>query len=307
MNPSIAVLGSLHLDVVVRAPRLPLLGETLIGTSRVLQAGGKGLNQAVACARAGVATRMLGAIGDDSFGRSLRAHLVANAVDVDNVITLRGHASGMSVAIVEDAGDYAATVVSGANAELSESIVASWGPALRNSAALVLQNEVPVVANLAAARFMASLGRPVILNAAPTRESSPEALAGVSLLVVNAIEAEMMGSPAVNDLKTAEVAALFLLERLGPAVVVTAGPSGAAWASRGGERGCVGGRSVRVVSTLGAGDAFIGHLTSSLVEGAGLGVAVAAANDAAARHISGPDQQAGSAIPGGSSLGEPPR
>lgn len=287
MNPTIAVLGSLHLDVVVRAPRLPLLGETLIGSSQVLQAGGKGLNQAVACARAGVATRMLGAIGDDAFGRSLLAHLVASAVDVDNVVTLRGRASGMSVAIVEDAGDYAAAVVSGANAELSESIVASWEPALRNSAALVLQNEVPLGANLAAARFMALLGRPVILNAAPTRDLSPEALAGVSLLVVNAVEAEMMGSPAVNDLKTAEVAASFLLERLGAAVVVTAGPSGAAWISPDGEHGCVSGRRVDVVSTLGAGDAFIGHLASTLVGGAKLGSAVAAANEAAARHISG--------------------
>jgi len=287
MSPSIAVLGSLHLDVVVRAPRLPLLGETLIGRSQVLQPGGKGLNQAVACARAGVATRMLGAIGNDGFGRSLLAHLVANAVDVDNLVTLRGHASGMSVAIVEDAGDYAAAVVSGANAELSESMVASWEPALRGSAALVLQNEVPVVANVAAARFMASLGRPVILNAAPTRDLSPEALAGVSLLVVNAIEAEMMGSPAVNDLKTAEVAALVLRERLGTAVVVTAGPSGAAWSSSGEEPGCVIGRTVSVVCTLGAGDAFIGHLASSLVGGAKLGVAVAAANEGAARHISG--------------------
>jgi ribokinase len=287
MNPTIAVLGSLHLDVVVRAPRLPLLGETLIGSSQVLQAGGKGLNQAVACARAGVATRMLGAIGGDVFGRSLLAHLVANAVDVDNIVTLRGHASGMSVAIVEDAGDYAAAVVSGANAELSESIVAAWEPALRNSVALVLQNEVPVVANTAAARFMATLGRPVILNAAPTRALSPEALAGVNLLVVNAVEAEMMGSPAVNDLKTAEVAASFLLERFGAAAVVTAGPSGAAWVAPGGAHGCVSGRRVDVVSTLGAGDAFIGHLASSLIGGAELGAAVAAANEAAARHISG--------------------
>lgn len=287
MNPTITVLGSLHLDVVVRAPRLPLLGETLIGSSQVLKAGGKGLNQAVACARAGVATRMLGAIGDDAFGRSLLAHLVANAVDVDYIVTLRGHASGMSVAIVEDAGDYAAAVVSGANAELSESIVAAWEPALRNSVALVLQNEVPVLANMAAARFMASLGRPVILNAAPTRDLSPEALAGVSLLVMNAVEAEMMGSPAVNDLKTAEVAASFLLERLGAAAVVTAGPSGAAWVAPGGAHGCVSGRRVDVVCTLGAGDAFIGRLASSLIGGAELGTAVAAANEAAARHISG--------------------
>ena len=92
MNLTIAVLGSLHMDIVVRAPRLPLLGETLIGNSQHQQPGGKGLNQALACAHAGVPTRMLGAIGDDAFGRALLSALAAEGVAIDDVVTLPGQA-----------------------------------------------------------------------------------------------------------------------------------------------------------------------------------------------------------------------
>jgi ribokinase len=287
MTPFIAVLGSLHLDIVVRAPRLPLLGETLMGHAHHQQAGGKGLNQAVACARAGVPTRMLGAVGNDEFGDTLTEHLVAEDVDVGNVLTLPGQASGMSVAILEGGGDYAAVVVSGANAQLTAATVATWEPTLRESAALVLQNEVPVQVNVAAAWLMSSLGRLVVLNAAPARELSADDLAGVSLLVVNAVEAEMMGAQAVVDLASAEQAAKALVQRLGATVVATAGPHGAAWAQPDGSSGAVACEPVKVVSTLGAGDAFIGHLVAGLVRGSELGSAVRAANQAAARHISG--------------------
>ena len=192
----------------------------------------------------------------------------------------------MSVALQEADGDYAAVVVSGANAQLTDASVVAWEPALREAAALVLQNEVPMAANVAAARFMAALGRPVIHNAAPARDMTAADLAGVSLLVVNAVEAEMMGTLPVLDLVDAERGASYLAMRLRAAVVVTAGPNGAAWAVPEGAPGQVRGQPVDVVSTLGAGDAFIGHLAAALVRGASLGLAVPAANRAAARHIS---------------------
>ncbi len=287
MKPIIAVLGSLHLDTVVRAPRLPVLGETLIGSGQQQQAGGKGLNQAVACARAGTPTRMFGAVGDDVFGGMLLAHLARHGVDASDVRTLAGQPSGMSIAIIEAAGDNAAVVVSGVNARLCAADVSVWEPRLRECAALVLQNEIPVETNRAAARLMAGLGRPVVLNAAPARTLSPESLAGVSVLVVNAVEAEMMGAPPVVELSSAAIASGVLRDALGMAVVVTAGPRGAAFAAPGSSPGQVPGRSVPVVSTLGAGDTFIGTLAAGLVSGQTLGDAVASANAAAARHISG--------------------
>ena len=106
-------------------------------------------------------------------------------------------------------------------------------------------------------------------------------------MVVNAVEAEMMGAAHVVDLDSAERAAQHFVQRLGAAVVVTAGSHGAAWAQPGGAAGRVASEPVKVVSTLGAGDAFIGHLVASLVRGSALSEAVVSANRAAAKHISG--------------------
>ncbi|WP_372662517.1 ribokinase [Hydrogenophaga sp.] len=288
MSPSIAVLGSLHLDIVVHAPRLPLLGETLMGNRWEPIPGGKGLNQAVACARAGVATRMLGATGTDDFSAPLLAHLRQHQVDVSGVKQVADARSGMCVVTSESGGDYAAVVVSGVNATLDTADVAQWVDALAASSALVLQNEVPRPVNTAAARYMATLNRPVILNAAPFRALEPEDLAGVSLLVVNAVEAEMMGAAPVTDLLSAACASLDLQTRLGITVVVTAGPHGVAWTDTRGLSKHLAGKPVQVIATLGAGDTFVGHLAAALVNGSTLDAAVAAANEAAARFVSTP-------------------
>lgn len=288
MSPSVAVLGSLHLDIVVHAPRLPLLGETLMGNSWSQIPGGKGLNQAVACARAGIPTQMLGLIGDDDFSAILLTHLRNNGVSITGVKQVEGQRSGMSVATLEASGDYAAVVVSEVNMTLDAKHVHEWEFLLQTSSALVLQNEISVQANSAAARFMAAQGRPVILNAAPARELSADDLTGVSVLVVNAVEAEMMGSSSVADLESAMLASQKLNEKFGTAVVVTAGPHGAAWTETGRAPECLAGKKVQVISTLGAGDAFIGKLAACLVENGSLSLAVAKANEAAAEFVSTP-------------------
>jgi ribokinase len=288
MPPSIAVLGSLHLDIVVHAPRLPLLGETLMGQRWTPVPGGKGLNQAVACARAGVNTRMLGATGTDDFAAPLMAHLRAHQVDTNGVKQIAGARSGMCVVTTESGGDYSAVVVSGVNASLTIDDVAGWVDDLTASSALVLQNEVPREVNAAAARCMARLGRPVILNAAPFRALGPQDLEGVTLLVVNAVEAEMMGAAPVVDLPSAMRASAQLHEALLVAVVVTAGPHGVAWTETDGLSRQVAGQPVQVISTLGAGDTFVGHLAAAVVGGNTLAVAIHLANDAAAQFVGTP-------------------
>ncbi len=283
---TVTVLGSLHLDIVVNASRQPFLGETLMGWGWRQVAGGKGLNQAVACARAGLPTRMLGLVGDDGFAGTMISHLRNNEVDTTNVIRVANAGSGMSVAIVQSDGDYAAVVASEANSLLDAHRIAAWSDVLATSSALVLQNEIPAEANLEAARIVAEHGGLVVLNAAPARSTNPSLFKHVNVLLVNSIEAEMMGSAPVLDLPSAKVASLYLHEQFGSDVVVTAGKHGAAWTSRTDGSGSVEAVFVKVVSAHGAGDTFVGHLVAGLVRGDSLGAAVSAANAEAARYVS---------------------
>ena len=152
---------------------------------------------------------------------------------------------------------------------------------------LILQNEMPESTNLAAARAAHGRGVPVCLNAAPVRESSDELKQLIDLLVVNQVEAEGFCGKKVADLEAALQAARELLERF-PQVVVTAGGSGVAYAARRGDSGTLPAHRVKVISTHGAGDCFVGHLCAALVRGAGLSEAVVQANEASARHVSTP-------------------
>ncbi len=285
---NVIVLGSLHLDIVVQAPRMPILGETLMGSGWQQVAGGKGLNQAVSCARAGLSTHMLGLVGNDGFADTMLAHLRHNKVDVTQIQRISHCGSGMSVAIVQADGDYSAVVASEANALIDASHIVAWSDLLQSASALVLQNEIPAAANLAAAKIVTQNGGLVFLNAAPARSADPEFLQHVRVLVVNSVEAEMMGSQPVIDLASAKLASSYLHQQFGPDVVVTAGKDGAAWTGAQVGSGVVNAVPVKVISAHGAGDMFVGRLVAELVCNAGLGDAVQAANEAAALHVSKP-------------------
>jgi ribokinase len=285
---TVLVVGSLHHDIMVKADHLPRKDETAVGSLWYPKFGGKGGNQAVAVARAGVPCRMFGAVGDDDFGLFLRRGLRDGGVEDAFVATLPGVGSGMSVAVLDAAGDYAATIVSGANLKADPGALAEeslWS----DVALLVLQNEVPEALNIAAARRARERGVPTLLNAAPARALSPELVGLVDLLVVNAVEAEMMGAGDVASL----IAAAGAAERLATqyqTVIVTAGSLGLAAAARRGESFALPAEKVEAVSSHGAGDAFIGALCAGLVRGVTLRAACEAASQAAARHVSTPDR-----------------
>ncbi|MDZ4087148.1 MAG: PfkB family carbohydrate kinase [Tabrizicola sp.] len=285
MTPTVLVVGSLHHDIMVEADHLPRRDETAIGHRWYPKFGGKGGNQAVAVARAGVACRMLGAVGADGFGAYLRAGLQAGGVDDRFVSVLPDVGSGMSVAIQDAVGDYAATIVSGANVRIDPGALADSG-LWQGVRLLILQNEVAETLNLAAARAARARSVPVLLNAAPAR-ALPEALVSlVDLLVVNAVEAEMMGAGAVTDLASAADAARQLSQRFGR-VIVTAGSQGLAAATPDASDFRLTAEKVLAVSSHGAGDAFVGTLGAGLACGTPFQAAVQAASHAAARHVSG--------------------
>ena len=292
----IVVVGSLHLDIMVHAPGRPLLGETMVGQGWAMRPGGKGGNQAVAAARHGARTAMAGLVGEDDFGVRLRDNLVARGVDAAAVAIRAGAASGMSVALVEPSGDYGAVIVSGVNLALDEAALAPWRGLIQGARWLLLQNEVPEAANIAAAGMARGGGARVLLNAAPARALSPALAMLLDILVVNALEAESLCGMAVPDLDTAARAA----ERLAavvPCAIVTAGGEGVATANRGSAARMVRPHRVAVVSTHGAGDAFVGALAARLAMGDGLDLAVRYANAAAALLVGDPDEARGNPGP----------
>jgi ribokinase len=267
MGPEVFVVGALHLDVVVDAPHLPSLDETVVGTAVAYRFGGKGGNQAVAAARMGARVAMAGCVGRDRFGGMILAALDAAGVERGQVREVDG-ASGMSVAIVDAAGDYGAVIVSGVNREIGRVAV----PA--SARVVVLQNEVPEAVNVAVAAGAG--GCRVVLNAAPARAVAAELLARVDVLVVNRGEAA-----ALSGTEAPEAAAV-ALRALGPRVaVVTLGGEGLVAASADGVARMAAPR-VAVVSTHGAGDAFTGALAARLARGAALADALAFAQGAAA-------------------------
>ncbi len=282
-DPAVLVVGSLHHDIMIEAGHLPRKDETAVGHRWYPKFGGKGGNQAVAAARAGVTTRMVGAVGDDAFGRFLTAALDAGGVDRRQVAIVADAGSGMSVAIQDAAGDYAATIVSGANLRIDPAVLsdATLWDGVR---VLVLQNEVTEALNIAAAAEARRRGVRVVLNAAPARVL-PEALRqAVDLLIVNAVEAETMGTEPVTDLHSAMEAAHTLAASF-DSVVVTAGSKGlAAWSSDD-ARIVLPAIKVKAVSSHGAGDCFTGTLAAALARGASLEEACRAASRAAADHV----------------------
>jgi ribokinase len=285
--PKVVVFGSLHYDIMVEGPGRPRKGETVTGTAWYPKCGGKGGNQAVSAAKTGIATDMIGAVADDTFGQALVENLARHGVGHRFVRHVDGVGSGMSVAITDSDGDYGAVIVSGANLALGDADVAAASSLFDSSAVLVLQNEVPDAANVAAARAAKSAGGRVILNAAPARPLSDDLAGLIDILVVNAIEAEEIAAvPVVDTLDGAKAAARILARRF-PVAVVTAGGDGVACAAADGAEIALAAIPVTVVSTHGAGDEFVGVLASELARGRSLAVALGAANRAAAFLVSG--------------------
>jgi ribokinase len=273
----IAVVGSVNLDIVIGVDRHPAPGDTVLGGDRVDLPGGKGANQAVAAARLGREVAIVGRVGDDAAGRRLRSGLAEEGVDVAHLATDPQAPSGVALIAVAPDGENTIIVSPGANGRVGASDVAAARELLGEAAVTVLQLEIPqaaVDAALAAARGT------VVLNPAPARELSAEALAAVDVLVPNRGELGLLAGAAAP----ADAGAAITLARSlrGPrAVVVTLGAEGAlvVEASRV-ER--VPAPVVEAIDATGAGDTFCGALADALSRGAELveatrwGVAAAA-------------------------------
>jgi ribokinase len=286
-RPRIFVFGSLHYDIIVKGPARPRKGETVAGTAWYPKCGGKGGNQAVSAAKAGAEVYMIGAVASDDFGAHLLANLKDRGVDGRFVRTVPGSSTGMSVAIFDSEGDYGAVIVSGSNLLLSSADVDGVKGEFAPNDILVLQSEVPDEANVHAASAMKAAGGKVLINAAPARQLSAELTQLIDVIVVNAVEAEMLAPVSrVETLEEALTAARALAAQY-PTVVVTAGGAGVACAQLSPAfETTLEAKKVKLVSTHGAGDEFIGVLAAKLAAGAGISIALEKANEAAAILVS---------------------
>ncbi|MGQ9549948.1 MAG: ribokinase [Roseiflexus sp.] len=262
---TIVVFGSINIDLVVRTPRLPVPGETLTGYTFFAAPGGKGANQAVACARLGAPTRMVGRVGDDLFGAQLRANLRTCRVQDNSVLTTPGP-SGVALIAVDDRAENTIVIVPGANGSVSVADIPYLEEALDGACILLVQLEVPLETVVAAARVARARGVTVILDPAPALPLPDELYALADIITPNEHEATTLTGIAVHDDHGAIAAARALIARGVRRVVLKLGARGALTADANGER-FWDPFVVTPVDTVAAGDAFNGGLAVALREG----------------------------------------
>ena len=264
MSGSVAVVGSINMDLVVRAPAFPRPGESILGAGFAMHPGGKGANQAVAAARLGAEVHLVGAVGADDWGKDLRACFAREGVDIEHVASLEDTPTGVGLVTVVEGGENAILVASGANLALTAEHVDSAHTEIAGADFLLLQNEVPMAANLRAADIAHGADTRIVYNHAPAGDVPPEFLERVYLLVANRVEAQAFAG--CDD----DVSAAGLARRLaakGPALVaVTLGKDGAVLFD---------GETIQraeaplvdAIDAVGAGDAFVSSLALSLAAG----------------------------------------
>ena len=279
------MVGSINVDLVVAADRLPRPGETVLGGRFARHFGGKGANQAVAAARAGASVLMVGAVGRDAYGDESVAALIDEGVDVSRVRRVDAPTGVAIIAVAAD-GENQIVVASGANAEVSiDDAELSGLP--RGPGVLLTCLEIPMRSVVAAAQAAVRIGLQAIVNPAPAQPLPPELLETGPILTPNRDELLAIAGAADADRALARVA------EAGPrAVVVTLGATGALLAE-GSRRATVPGHRVVATDATGAGDTFSGVLAAWLAHGRTLDEAVAAANAAAALSVTRPGARGG--------------
>ncbi|MCR4414749.1 MAG: ribokinase [Thermoguttaceae bacterium] len=273
--PRIVVVGSSNTDMVVKSPRIPRVGETVIGGQFVMAAGGKGANQAVAAARLGAQVTFVARVGQDVFGDQAVAGYAREGIDTSFILRDPEHATGVALILVDDRGENLISVASGANNHLGPEDVDRAAGRIRQADIVLVQLETPVETILHAARLAAGAGVRVILDPAPAPASPlPDALLRlVACVKPNETEAERLTGIAVTDEASARQAAQRLLECGAQSAIVTLGAKGAVWMGEG-KAGFVPAFRVEALDSTAAGDAFSGGLACALARGLPLDEAV---------------------------------
>ena len=288
----IVVIGSSNTDMVIRTKNLPRPGETVLGGTFFMNAGGKGANQAVACARLGGAVTFVCKTGNDVFGHQAYQLFDDEGIDPSYVFSDPKNPSGVALILVDDNAENSIAVASGSNSDLVTADIDNSLDAIENSEIVLMQLEIPIKTIEYAAQIAKSRGKMVILNPAPapTEPLPLSILKNIDLITPNETEAELIsGIPVVDE--TSAIAAAKRMAELGvKKIIITMGSKGA-MLYEDGEAELIPSIRVKAVDTTAAGDCFNGALTIAISEGRSLKDAVLFANRAAAISVTRPGAQ----------------
>lgn len=282
-KPRIAVIGSLNMDIVIEAARGPRMGETIAGEAAHFIPGGKGANQAVASARLGARTAMIGALGNDAFGAQLLSTMQEEGIASQAIKQVDGAATGIASILIAE-GDNSIIVVAGANAHCLPADIDAHEQVIADADVVLLQLEIPLETVVYAAQKAKALGKLVILNPAPARELPDTLLQHIDILTPNETEAyQLAGCKASEaELPTLPTVMQKLRDKGVGQVIVTLGSQGAAYVNEAGQLQIIPAYRVQVVDTTGAGDSFNAGLAVALGAGEPLAEAVNFASKVAA-------------------------
>ncbi len=278
----ILVVGSINMDMVVRSPRMPAPGETVLGEGFVTSPGGKGANQAVAAARLGAQCHILGRVGEDSFGQSLLAGLRDEGIDCTNVMTTEGQPSGVAMIVVDARGENSIVVAGGANHSLTPDDVFCRAEAFSDIDVVVLQLELPLPTVRAAIDLARRNNCKVILDPAPMLKCLSSSICEVDVITPNVTEAEMLTGTKTGEEKADMNIAMDLIARGAKAAVLKLGSRGSMVVTADGHMARVRSYNVDIVDTTAAGDAYTAALAVCVGEGKPLVDAAKFANAAGA-------------------------
>lgn len=262
----IIVIGSCNTDMVIKTNRLPAPGETVLGGTFLMNAGGKGANQAVTAARQGGRVTFISKTGNDVFGKQSVELYNSEGINTDYIFSDENNPSGVALITVDSHGENCIVVASGANASLSAADIESAKAEIESGAFVLMQLEIPIETVEYAASLARKKGIPVVLNPAPARTLSEKLLKCVYVITPNEHEAEMLSGVKVSDWQSARKAADIISEKGVDNVVITMGAQGA-FIKEKDQYYTVDAVKVSAIDTTAAGDSFSGTLCVGLSEG----------------------------------------
>lgn len=280
----IVVVGSSNTDIVVRTPKIPAPGETVLGSDFLMVGGGKGANQAVAAARLGGTVVFVAKVGNDMFGNQAVTALAAERIDTRFVTRESQHPSGIALITVDPKGENSIVVAPGANAAVTRKEIDAALQEIRVADAVLFQLETPLETVRYGIEQSAAAGRLVILNPAPAQKLDASLLSHISILTPNETEAEVLTGIHVSDERSAARAAAVLHQQGVKIVIITMGAQGA-FLSTSEHVQLIPSSKVNAIDTTAAGDVFSGALAVAMAEGQGIVEAVRFANAAAALSV----------------------